>query len=307
MKKNIYYYILLAFLSSFSLHADIDDDIYGGESIDDYDIDVGPVRIELSGDAVSQAHIKNAALHNETVEFSQVGALVNFAFCYLPQYPEVYSLAIGYIHTNLSWCENPYFKQNNFDNVAVALRFWSMRVKNWTWQGQFAVNFDVQHTNLNYYMNYDLTFWGRYSCRDDLGFHLGLTTQTGMKIDHLYPIVGFDWDFRPCWTLNAIFPVNISLLYEPYKNWSTGVGMRFFDIRNRVGADEPLSMALFNYRNSGVELTATYECEPKMKFNAHAGYTLGGDLRISDKDNQNPVYIKQESAPYFGAEIMYNF
>lgn len=300
-------YLLIAIFSLASpLLADVNDDIYGLEDIKEEEYP-GPFRIEGEFDTVRSASIKNDKYKGQELGFSNWRAAAGSAFCYLAYAREAYAAALSYNYTRLCWEENPYFKQSEFQQYSLFLRLFSNRFCDWIWVGQCAINMDGDQWDFNYYTNYDLTLWGQYDYCENIDLHIGFIVQTGMKIDRVYPIFGFDWEFNKCWKLNAIFPVNISLQYEFDKSLTGSFGMRFFDVRYRVDKDEPLSMGLFSYRNSGVELALLYKKNPCLEGNIHVGSTIGGMVRISDKENKNPKHIKLDPALYVGGELVWSF
>ncbi|MEC7840385.1 MAG: hypothetical protein VX777_10140 [Chlamydiota bacterium] len=288
-------------------HSDIDDDIFALEDIESPKKQPGPFRIEGEFDSVCETNINKSGFENQEVQFSQYSANAGMAFCYFPHAREAYAAAIDYNYSHICWAENPFFNQKDFNQGSLLLRLFSNRFCEWIWQGQLAIKINTDHWDFNQYANYDLTLWGKYDLNCDWNLHIGAIVQTGMKMDRIYPILGFDYEVNNRWKLNAVFPVNISMLYTYDCNWSGALAMRFFDIRHRVGKDEPLSMGLVAYRNSGVELVLLYEDDPTIEANIHIGSTLGGMLRISDKNNKHAKHFKLDPAMYVGAEAVWSF
>jgi len=303
--SKIFLFILA--VAAGAVHADFPDDIYGLEEIGPVEEERGPFRFEFEADYVTCSHFKRSGFTDQTVTFQSYSGLGNCVVCYLPQHREAYSIGFGYNYAKIDWAENPYFNQTDFNSVTAALRLFSNRLCDWLWIAEAAATVSADHFDFNNYLDFDLLLWGRYSCRDFLGFHIGFIAQTGMRIDRLYPLVGFDWKFRPCWKLNAVFPVNISLERELGCNWTALLAMRFFDVRHKVGSDEPLPQALVTYRNAGIELGIGYEREPRIEANIHAGITFGGQLRIATSQNRNPQHFNIKPSPYCGGELVLSF
>lgn len=290
-----------------NLFGEIDDDIFGLEEIDEPKKQPGPFRIEAEFDSVASTHINKDGFRDQKLSFSNWRGSTGMAFCYFAYAREAYAAGVAYTYSRLCWDENPYFHQSDFSQVSFLLRLFSNRFCEWIWQGQLAVNIDANEWDFNQYANYDLILWGRYDYNDCTNLHLGVIVQTGMKMDRVYPIIGFDYVVNKCWKLNAVFPVNISLAYNYDSNLSAALAMRFFDVRYRVSKDENLSMGLFAYRNSGVELAILYEDDPCLEGNIHVGSTLGGMLRISDHNNKHPKHFKLDPALYVGGELVWSF
>lgn len=306
MKKKLIPLFLALNLSTF-IFADLDEGSVGLEKIDEPARMPGPFRLEGDFDIINSTHFDKKGFKDQKLKFSQFEGTASVAFCYIPKAKEAYAAGISYRNVNIDWDENPFFDQSHFNQLGFLLRFYSQRFCDWVWQGQFLYSIDTEHFNFDFYSTYDFTLWGKYSYLKNINLHMGIIIQTGMKLDYVYPILGFDWAINPCWTLNAVFPVNISIIYEYNKFWSGGIAVRFFDVRERTGRDEPLSMGLLSYKNSGVELAVLYNNDPFIEGNIHIGTTLGGRLRISDKENHHARNFNLDPSCYVGGEIIWSF
>jgi len=307
VKPNVLFIFFIAILPINSIFSELDDGIFALENIEAPKKQPGPFRIEGEFDSVCATNIDKTGFSDQEIQFSQYSATAGMAFCYFPDAREAYAAGLSYNRTHLCWAENPYFNQTDFNQGSLLLRLFSNRFCEWIWQGQFAININTDHWSFDQYTNYDLTLWGRYELNCNFNLHIGTIVQTGMKMDRVYPIFGFDWEINKLWKLNAVFPVNISMVYTYDCNWSAALAMRFFDIRHRTGKEEPLPMSLVAYRNSGVEIVLLYEDDPTIDANIHIGSTLGGMVRISDKDNRNAKHFKLDPAWYVGAEAVWSF
>ncbi len=302
--------LLACFTSTTLLYADFDTDSYGNEEMVQPEEKVaGPFKIEANYDGAAKADFRESALEGQNLRFATGSIAGSFVFYYNPCYKEGAVVALGYVDTLIDWNHNPFFDQDRFHTARVALGGFSERVKRWNWQAQVAVNINTDHWNLADYSTYDLLLWGRYQwlCNPDIGLHIGFLAETGMKIDRIYPIVGFDWKINSCWKINAIFPINFSVVYNWTNNLALSVGSRFFDVRYRAGKDQPLPMALVEYRSVGAEAGVTYTYAPWFNANLHAGYILGGSLKISDRHHMHGRHFKFRSSAYVGGEVDVKF
>jgi len=297
----------MALFAFSGLHGDSFNEDWGLENIKEPEKQPGPFRIEFEFDAVQKTHFNKEGFSNQKFGYSEFSGSAGTVICYSINNREAYALAVGDTNTNMLWEENPYFSQEHFNEASLLLRFYSNRFCDWVWKGEFASSINTEHPDFNHYLDFDVTVWGRYEYSCDVGIHLGFIVQTGMKLDHVYPIVGFDWNINRNWTLNMAFPVNISLQYEINNNWTSSFGMRFFDGRHRAGNDEPLPMALVSYKNSGIEFAMLYAYDPALEVNFHIGSTLGGMLRIANKQNHHATHFKLDPAMYVGSELVWSF
>lgn len=310
MKKRWIYLASTLLLACSALNADTEDDILGSEKLVEPELTdrPGPFSVSASGDYVGKTKLHNSRVPDTKLTLYNWAAEATAIFYYDEICDEGAQLLLGYDNVHLNWTNNPYFEQKNFGEMIVGLGAFTKRVHNWLWQAQVTMNMDTEHRNWNLYTNYDLLLWGRYTtCCRDINLHVGFWMQTGMKIDHIYPIIGFDWTFAENWQLNLVFPMNISLVYTLDESWSFALAGRFFDIRRRVGKDEPLSQGLFQYHNAGGEFAANYKLCNWLQANVHAGYTFWGKFKVSNRENKHPTHFDIDSSWYAGGQLVVNF
>jgi len=289
------------------LKADFETGDFSSEKIGRSEQPAGPFKIELSSDIIAKSKFTDSGFKHQHIGYSQSEAEGNAIVYYNPCYREGINLGLAYTATDLNWKHNPFFHQRWFHTATTSIAGFTERLPNWFWKAQVAMNCDLEHFNISDYINWDILLWGRYTYSCDIGIHLGLIVQTGMQIDRVYPVIGFDWRFNPCWKLNAIFPLNMSIVYTFDQNWSAALAARFFDSRHRSGNDEPLEKALFHYQNTGAELDLNYAYNSWLSVNLHGGYTLGGRLKIANRHNDHPDHFWFNPAAYGGGEIDIRF
>jgi hypothetical protein len=218
---------------------------------------------------------------------------------------------IGYGHTYLDWNENPFFNETDFNTINVSLGGYTKRFCHWLWKAAVTAEFSTKKWDFADYTLYNATLWGRYGWDNcfcnDLGLNLGFIARAGLEKEWWIPLVGLDYKWGR-WELNAIYPVNMALIYHINCNWSAAVAGRIWDVRHRVGPNENFSNGIFEYRNSGVEFALTYEVDPILSVNAHVGSTLGnGQLRIYNQNGGDRQKLRFGAAPYFGSAITLRF
>ncbi|MBA3720996.1 MAG: hypothetical protein H0W88_01175 [Parachlamydiaceae bacterium] len=263
-----------------------------------------PFYISAKVDSIRKTDIEKGYYKHDSVEFAEADVEGGMVFYYCPAYQEGANVALRYTTTLLRWESNPWFSQEHFHTLTFTLGGFSHRVDRWFWKAQAAVNVDANEWDFNQYAWYDFLLWGRYDYCRSIGLHIGIIAQTGMKMDRVIPILGADWQMSRNWKLNLVFPVNVSIEYMLTKNWSLALAGRSFDSRHRAKKSE--GKALLRYQNVGAEFAVKYE-EHSMSANIHAGTTLGGDIRIANKENHHPHHYKLKPSPYVGAEATVHF
>ena len=294
-------------LSLSTLSADVDSGDYGSEQMASADDKGTPFKVDLRGDWIRPVRTKNSPLKGRLLHYYEVQADASGVFYHSPCHKEALGIQVSFNSTQLYWNHNPYYDQKNFNNFGIVLGGVTNRLCGWTWQGSVSANMDTKHINFGDYTTYDLLMWGRYDWRKNIGVHVGFLAWTGLKIDKILPILGFDWSFCDKWRINAIFPINASIVYQYSENFSIAAAGRFFWNRHRIEDSAPLSRGIWEYRNAGVELAVNYSHCNWFSANAHAGYSLGGDVKLSNSRHKSTKKFEFGGSPYVGGEVALKF
>lgn len=308
MNRKICFYLASLFTVSQALFADVDSGDYGSEKMEDLTEKPTPFRVEFRTDVLGPAKTTTKGyLHDQKLHYSESQADISAVFYYDPCHKEALLVQVGYNVTQLYWGRNPTFDQKNFGNIGVALAAVTERLCGWTWQAYASLNMDNQYPGLNNYTTYDLLLWGKYAWRNNINVHVGFLGWTGLRIDKVLPILGFDWTFCDKWQINAVFPINVSLLYNYSDNFSVALAGRFFWNRHRIEKDAYLSQGIWEYKNAGIELGANYAFRNRLTLNVHAGYATGGNVQLSTKNHRHTKKYRFDDSPYAGGEVSFNF
>ncbi len=265
---------------------------------------VTPFRFTAEGDVFGNAKFHDTDDHDgERFRYYKAETRATMAFWYNPSTKEALAATVGYSYGHLDWDENPHFDQRDFHTVHLALDGLSYRMDDWKWISRIMINLDADQLDFSRYLTWDILLWGTYEYCDQVNLHTGFYVKTGMKVDHVYPIFGFEWAINHCWELNLIFPCDMSLVYKYDCNWSAIAKIEFFNERYRVGRVENLSRAIWVYQTTGAELGVNYDYNDNITANIHIGATSGGTLKIANRHYMHRNRLRFCSAPYVGAEI----
>lgn len=293
------WFILLSTLGWADIDVDTQD--IGSEEITE-PAKSAPFSVNTYIDVLGPSKITEGFFKDDQVHFAQAQTEAGMVVYYCKPYEEGARIALGYTATYLKWAQNPWFDQDHFNILSLAFTGFTKRVERWFWRYQLSINVDTHEWKTSY-TSYDLILWGRYAyCGERIGVHLGVLAQTGLNLDRVYPIIGFDWKISPKWKLNVIYPLNVSLIYALAPRWSLALAARTFNSRFRVHHDEIFSHALLRYTNTGVEFSVRYETK-NVSANIHAGATFGGKYRVANQNNHHAHTYNLASAGYVGGEV----
>lgn len=273
--------------------------------------DGSPFSIDLSAEWTGKADFEHKKCFDrlKTVQFGMAEIDASMVFYYNKHCKEGLLATAAYTYTQIQWT-NPYFDQNDFDTVSFAIGGFTERADRWTWKGEIRLNADVRCFDINNNLFWNLVLAGRHAYSDCVGLNVGFIAFTGMKIDRLYPILGFDWKINDSWQLNLVYPTNIALVYTMNQQWSFGVSWRAFDERHRVcnSKFERWDKGLIEYRAAGLEAGVNFTtCDGNWLANLHVGELFGGRIKVSTRDHHQIKRFNFNSTPYLGGEIAGKF
>ncbi len=264
-----------------------------------------PCQLEASFDMIGRSKFNRHDGHGH-IRYSRGNIETSCGFYYNPCYKEGLAATVGYTYTLMDWKHNPFFHQKHFHTATVGLSAFSHRLCDWLWRSQVAINMDTDHFNFHY-TTYDLLLWGKYEYCEDIGLHVGLLAFTGLRIDRVYPIIGFDWKYSCHWKFNLVFPIDISAVYTINDCWSVSLTGRPFYSRNRAAKHSRLSNAVFEYENAGAEFAVNYQLSDWLHANVHVGEAFGGKLKVANQHDHHPHHFRFNSAGYIGGEVDISF
>lgn len=241
---------------------------------------------------------------DDKIRFDEVNAEARAVFYYNQKCKEGLYATLGYSYDHI---KTPFFRQSDFNNASLAIGGFTERVCHWLWLAEVKMSINTDHFNIADYAYYDILLWGRYAYSPTINIHAGFLVETGMRIDWIWPIVGFDWQPNDSWKLNLVFPVNISAQYFFTKCLSVALAARFWQIRQRVGGDEPIPNGLLTYKATGIEVAANYDCSDWLILNVHGGYNCGGVFKIANHRYEHKHRFDFNGAGYVGGEVAVRF
>lgn len=300
--------IAVSSISIFSI-ARAQEEVYsdvGSESIEEPNKgSSSPFSFAAFTDVTGKAKINKNFFKGDEFQFGVANAELTCVYYYCPEYSEAANVALAYTETYFGWKENPWFDQTDFHTVTLSLGGITKRFNRWTWRGQLQINYDGFEVFETAYFNYNIILWGRYQWCKDIGIHMGFYVETGMRMDRIYPIIGFDWQISQRWKLNAVFPFDMSLQYLITKEWTVALAGRTFSSRHRVGPDESHPRYVARYGGFGIEGMLKYTGNG-FTANIHAGVT-SARYRIANQQNHHPRTFHLDPAGYVGALIETKF
>lgn len=211
-------------------------------------------------------------------------------------------------YVTFDWNQNPKFNETHFYYLQASLAYYSTGLEDWRWIGRFDYNLQTEHlSHPGRYGLYSGILWGAHQIHHKWRYHIGFLGYGGLEGSTIYPIIGFDWTPNGHWFLQALFPINYSIEYSFDESWTLAIKTQPLKERLRVGSREPQPRSIFNYSSTGTELNLQYEYKNRLTAEIYGGINYGGKFYIKDARGKNALYVKFESAPFFGAKIDFGF
>lgn len=256
---------------------------------------------------VGAAELEKRGYEDDHLRYRVGEAEAGMVVYHNPCFREGLDISLSYLYTTMKWDYNPFFHQDYYNTVATRLSFVTSRLYRWEWRTFVKMFIEADHPDFQHYMFWDFCLWGIYDLCRSTHFHVGLYGESGMKADHVFPIIGFDWRYSDCIKVNLVFPMDLSVLYEINEHWNIGIAERFLRARHKAGKDNPVPMALWEYSSTGTELGVNYRLGDRIVANAHAGYAWDGKIRVSNRSRKNAKHFDIAGAPYVGAAVSMHY
>jgi hypothetical protein len=267
----------------------------------------GPFSLEVRYDWINKAKIDKRCHRHQHIKFSDFEVEGSMIVYYDECNDEGVGLGLEYARTIIDMSHNPYIDQHRFNTVSAYVGFSTHRLCDWLWKTKAVMTVDSDRWDFNRYLTLDFLLWGRYQYTSDIGIHIGVLAQTGMKVDWVYPIIGFDWRINNKWKLDMVFPTDVALVYAYSPNLSFAIAGRGFTARFRAGEHNPLPRGIVTYRAAGIEGVATYTPFPGFLASLHAGTTAGGKMTISNRHYEHHHHFRFDPSLYAGGNLEYKF
>lgn len=304
MKKRIALFFAGVLCSWASLVAEYDLD---DRSMMEMGRERGQFQFNVLGDGLGKAKFTKKHRDHGHIQFDHFSAVADAVVWFNDCDKEGVNVGFGYEYTRLKVNPHFLFKRQHYDTALVNLTFFTHRLDDWRWVAFAQYNIDADKWDFTDYSTFDLLLWGRFDYCTTMGVHIGIYAETGMKADLVLPILGVDWRIGKSWKLNAVFPLNVSLIYNWNDKWAVALAARVFNERHRAGKEGLRNKAVWRYSNGGVELALRYEPNGKLQANIHAGYATGGKLKVASQHYHHKRHYRFDGSPYAGAEATVSF
>lgn len=210
---------------------------------------------------------------------------------------------LGYMGTEFHFSHHPRttsFKERHFDNLLVQLGASTKELERWKWDAELGMQINTEHFHLSRYTFFSGMLHGRHDWRENCHLHVGILGFSGMRYSRMLPIIGFDYKFSNKWKLNAVFPLNTSIVYSITEQLALDAGIRFMLSRQRLGDSGHYKRGLVAYTNWGAEVGLNYALNQYVRFNVHLGESFAGRMRISTKHDHHRKHLRLDPALYYG-------
>ena len=213
----------------------------------------------------------------------------------------------GWVGAELNLENNTDFHQIIFNYLNLLVGGYTSAFSDWLWKASVGAYLDTEEYSLIDYTLYQGVIWGKYAFSRPLELDFGFIVEWGLSRNKVWPLIGFIYVPSPRWQINAVFPVDLSIDYTVCECLEASASLRFLRSRHRVQQNEPNSQGIFEYHATGAEFDLTYAPFIRFCVTGFLGSTLGGDLKISDRNDENANHLKFDGSFYAGVTALLSF
>lgn len=217
---------------------------------------------------------------------------------------------VGYMKSKFKFSHQHHmtsFKQQNFNNLLLQMGANMRQVQDWKVNVGLGAQLNTEHLTSARYTLFSGVIHGIYDLQEKTHLHVGLTGYSGLRYTRVLPVLGFDYAFSEKLLLNAVFPLNMSLVYAFNKEFAVDAAIRFMTSRQRLNKNNENSRGLVTYRNWGGEIGLNYTPNEHFRINLHVGETFGTRMRISNRKDHDRKHLRLDSALYYGLDATIAF
>jgi hypothetical protein len=254
---------------------------------------------------VGDAAFRDPDVPKEHLSYTQSNAAFAYTHACNPYWGLIFGS--GWVGTELLWKENPFFQEDHFNYVNLSLGAYSSSMPCWTWIMTGSMLIDTAVLDLGNYALYQGVLYGKYELYPCILFDIGCILEVGLNKGKIWPIFGLEWD--PCerFSLNLVYPLDVSIEYDLFPWATVGGSIRFLRDRHRVLETEPLPLGIYEYETEGAEFDLTLNPLDCLLLTGFVGRTFPGSLKVTDQRNHCPAYAKFKGAFYAGASAALTF
>jgi len=218
------------------------------------------------------------------------------------QAPAALTYGVGYMKSHFHFSHHPKktsFREQNFNNLLLQFGAATDHIEHWHWNAGIGAQINTEHFKTEYTF-FDGVLHGAYDFEQDTRLHVGIVGYTGLRYTRVLPLIGFDKKLSDKWQLNAVFPVNMALIYQISDHFSFDAAIRYMLSRQRLSKNEHYRKGFVAYRNWGAEAGINYIYNEHFRVNLHVGESFAGRIRISNKNDSHRRHLKLDAALYYG-------
>jgi len=214
----------------------------------------------------------------------------------------------GWVGTVVDWPQNPSFTETDFNYVNLSTGIYTDWLDPLTLIASIGIFLDTAHLNLIDYTLYQPLLQGKLQLFRSLEIDGGVIFEVGLDRNEVWPIVGFNYIPEDTnWRVHAVYPINVDVEFDVNDCLTAAAAMRFLRNRHRVGDDNALPQAVFQYKSWGAEVNLNYHPFNNFNLVGAVGMTIAGRLRIANRINEEANVYRFENTLYGAANVVLSF
>jgi hypothetical protein len=232
------------------------------------------------------------------------------AIAYTHPITDCYGLIFGsgWVGTVVDWIQNPFFEETDFNYINLSTGFYTQWFDPLTLILSAGVFFDTAHFSIVNYTLFQPLAQAKYNVTEHLEIDAGVICEIGLDRNEYWPILGFNY-IPPDrdWRIHAVYPINIDFELDLSDSFTAAAALRFLRNRHRVGDDNPLPQAVFQYKSWGAEFNLNFHPCSTITILGAMGTTLSGRLRVANRTNDEATVYRFENSLYGAFNAILSF
>lgn len=218
-----------------------------------------------------------------------------------------FKLGLGMQTLEFDWPQNPITTRDRFTQLQMSTGLFTLDAKGFMIVSELMLMMDPVKMDLEHYTLYRGLLYTKYNYKNKANIHAGFVGYYGLRYNRVVPIIGVDFPLGEYFKVNAVFPSDMSLEFNPTQLLTFLVRLRFVQLPRRLSENDPLSKGVIFYNNTGAEFGVKLHYLEYFYLQGFVGRTIEPHIKAESFSGDSTTYYRLRSNYYFGASLLMHF